>query len=85
MERKRFFLCCRQIADGINTQPFQLSLRSSTYQKQLPHRKVPKFLRHFLWKQGMYFVRFFKVGCHFCKQMIYGNSDVYGKCRDLQQ
>ena len=51
--------------------------------EQFSDRKRPHFLRDFVRKQSVYFIRLFKIRCHFCQKFIGRNTDIYGKAKAL--
>ena len=72
-----------QAADGENPTFLQPLCRGASDGKKRPDRQRPELLGDFLQKQGVDFVRLFKVTCHFGQKLVGTNADVNRKAQRI--
>ena len=76
-------ICMCQAADGENPTFLQPLCRGAPDGKKRPDRQRPELLGDFLQKQGVDFVRLFKVTCHFGQKLVGTNADVNRKAQRI--
>ena len=81
IERDQFRVGGSKFSDGADAEVVQSFHGRFACHEQFSDRKRPHFLRDFVWKQSVYFIRLFKIRCHFCQKFIGRNTDIYGKAK----
>ena len=57
----------------------QFLLRCFPKKEQVSDGKRPHFCLDLIWKKGVDFVWFFKIGCHLCQQCVGRYAYIYGE------